>query len=248
MTKVLTLLFTIFVAINTHADDEAVSLIKGMEYLLWSDSNRGEVSMTVVNENWQRTLEMDVWMDRPNRTFIRIQSPKKEKGVGSLRLNDEMWNYIPKIDRVIKVPPSMMLQPWMGSDFSNDDLVKASSLAEDYEHTIVGTSTDESGELVHIESIAKPEAPVVWGKIELWLYRDSYIPVKQFYFDEQGTAVKELTFEQVEERGGRELPTRWIMRPLDKERQRTIIDLKKMDYDVGIDEDTFSRRNLQDTF
>ncbi len=226
----------------------AEQLIERMEALMWGGTNQGEASMTIETPHWQRTLTMQVWMDRPERTFIRILSPKKEKGIGSLRINDEMWNYIPNIDRVIKIPPSMMLQPWMGSDFSNDDLVKESSLIKDYSHRIISKDEDESGLIVHIEAIAKPDAPVVWGKIELWLYSDSFIPIRQVYYDERNEAKKALQFEDVKELGGRRIPTRWVMTPLDKDNQRTIITLHSMQFEIDIDRQIFTQLNLRDSF
>ncbi|MBL3559054.1 MULTISPECIES: outer membrane lipoprotein-sorting protein [Marinobacter] len=127
------------------ATPSAVSLVEGMEQTLWSDSNHGRHVMRIESEYWTRELQLEAWMDRPDHTLIRIHSPKKEAGVGSLRIGDAMWNYLPKVDRTIKIPPSMMLQPWMGSNFSNDDLVKESSFVDDYTHELAGV--DDSGEV-----------------------------------------------------------------------------------------------------
>ena len=127
------------------ATPSAVSLVEGMEQTLWSDSNHGRYVMRIESEYWTRELQLEAWMDRPDHTLIRIHSPKKEAGVGSLRIDDAMWNYLPKVDRTIKIPPSMMLQPWMGSNFSNDDLVKESSFVDDYTHELAGV--DDSGEV-----------------------------------------------------------------------------------------------------
>ena len=243
--------FSFFLALMSttiFAQEDAFTAVKNMEELLWAGTNRGEASMTIETPHWRRTLRMQVWMDRPDLTFIRILSPKKERGVGSLRIGDEMWNFIPNIDRVIKIPPSMMLQPWMGSDFSNDDLVKESSLIEDYDHRLLDIMEDEAGKVAHIEATAKPDAPVVWGKIELWLNPDSFIPLRQMFFDEQGQAIKDLTFDEVKVIGGRKVPTRWTMTSLDKTDQRTVIILHNMEYDVPLDSGIFTQRNLRQPF
>jgi hypothetical protein len=113
---------------------EARELLDKVEKLLWGSTVQGEYEMTIATPRWQRTLGLRLWMDRPRRSFVRIVSPAKEAGIGSLRIGTEMWNYLPNVERIVKIPPSMMLQPWMGSDFTNDDLVKESSILDDYTH------------------------------------------------------------------------------------------------------------------
>src|SRR5574338_712605 len=131
------------------------------EKALWGKTLQARLTMTVTTPRWQRTLELQSWMERPRRSFIRILAPAKEAGIGSLRIGAEMWNYLPAVERTIKIPSSMMLQPWMGSDFTNDDLVKESSLVDDYTHRLV--SVDTTGVPVYvIEAIPKPDAAVVW--------------------------------------------------------------------------------------
>ncbi|MCG8314358.1 MAG: outer membrane lipoprotein-sorting protein [Pseudomonadales bacterium] len=222
---------------------EGEHVIAAMEDLMWSNTNKGTFEMLIKTEYWQRNLRMDVWMDRPEKTFIRVLSPKKEKGIGSLRLGSEMWNYIPKIDRIIKIPPSMMLQPWMGSDFSNDDLVKESSLKTDYTHVVA--AIDEKSGIAHIVSKPKPESAVVWGKIESWVYQKTGIPTRQLYFDESGAAVKEMTFSDIKTLGGRQIPTQWHMTKIGKEKQSTTTTIKQIEFDLPIDDSIFSERNLR---
>lgn len=222
----------------------AQDVIQKMEALLWSNSNQGNITMVIETPYWKRSLELEVWMARPDRTFIRVLSPKKERGIGSLRVGSQMWNYIPKIDRIVKIPPSMMLQPWMGSDFSNDDLVKESSLITDYTHE-VKSADNENSTLIRIVSIPKPDAAVVWGSVESWVYADTGIPQRQLYFDEAGKAVKELLFSEVQNRDGRKIPTRWEMRPLEGKGKRTIININEIQFDQQINADVFAERNLR---
>lgn len=143
-------------------------ILDRVEQLLWGKTVQGEYEMTISTPRWQRTLGLRVWIERPKRSFVRIVSPAKEAGIGSLRLGSEMWNYLPNVERVVKIPPSMMLQPWMGSDFTNDDLVKQSSILEDYTLKVLAAVTVEGQAAYQVEAIAKPEAAVVWGRI---LYR-----------------------------------------------------------------------------
>lgn len=220
---------------------DARSLIHAMESRLWGNTNQGEFTMMIVTPDWRRTLELDVWMDRPERTFVRILSPKKEQGIGSLRIGTEMWNYIPRIDRVMRVPPSMMLQSWMGSDLDNDDLVKESSLTDDYAHVVAGVA----GDVAHIVSTPKPEAPVVWGRIESWIHVDTAIPERQVYYDENGRPVREMTFSDVKRMGGRFIPTHWKVNPFGKRDKWTEFIVRKIRFNGAIDSAVFSRRNLR---
>ncbi|MEW5915873.1 MAG: outer membrane lipoprotein-sorting protein, partial [Gemmatimonadota bacterium] len=116
-------------------------IVERVEALLWGKTLVADIDMQVTTPRWQRTVSLRTWIERPRRSFIRILAPAKEAGIGSLRIGAEMWNYLPAIERTIKIPPSMMLQPWMGSDFTNDDLVKESSLVNDYEHRVLTTET-----------------------------------------------------------------------------------------------------------
>ena len=136
-------------------------IVSRVENLLWGRTSEGNYQMQITTPHWQRTLELQVWMERPEKTFIRILAPAKEAGIGSLRIGNEMWNYLPKVERIIKIPPSMMLQPWMGSDFTNDDLVKESSIIDDYTHQLVAEEQQDGVGVYRIESIPKPEAAVV---------------------------------------------------------------------------------------
>jgi outer membrane lipoprotein-sorting protein len=122
------------------ADPSGREILDRVEKLLWGTTVQGAYEMTITTPRWTRTLVLKAWMDRPRRSFIRIVAPAKEAGIGSLRIGAEMWNYLPNVERVIKIPPSMMLQSWMGSDFTNDDLVKESSILDDYTHKVLGVA------------------------------------------------------------------------------------------------------------
>jgi len=232
--------------VNTAVTGE--SIVKNVENRLWGQSNHGTYSMTIETPYWHRTLELEAWMQRPLRTLVRIHLPKKEAGVGSLRIGNEMWNYLPKVDRTIKVPPSMMLQPWMGSDFSNDDLVKESSLLNDYTHKLTLVHNAKGEALYHVVSIPKPDAAVVWGRVELWVKKKDLIPVKQGFFDERGALVKQLTYDKVKKMGGRLLPTRWTMQPAGKTNQKTTLIIKTITFNQPISRDVFSLRRLRQAY
>lgn len=220
-------------------------ILDRVEQLLWGNTVQGDYEMTISTPRWQRTLGLRVWIERPRRSFVRIVSPAKEAGIGSLRLGSEMWNYLPNVERVIKIPPSMMLQPWMGSDFTNDDLVKQSSILDDYTHKVLAAVTVEGQAAYQVEAVARPEAAVVWGRILYWVRKSDFIPLKQEFYDERGELVRTMSYSDVRSVGGRRVPTRWEMRPQAKPGNMTTIMLKNAVYDQPIAAEVFSQRNLQ---
>lgn len=229
------------------AEPTGQELVAQVERLLWGKSNQGVAEMTVITPRWERTLELRFWMERPERTFIRILAPPKEAGIGSLRIKAEMWNYLPAVERVIKIPPSMMLQPWMGSDMTNDDLVKESSAVEDYTHSLGVNEEVDGVDAYSVVSIPKPEAAVVWGKIVYKIRISDRIPLRQEYYDERGELIKVMSFLDVRELGGHTIPTRWQVQPVQKPQNRTVFVIKQMQFDTPLPAEVFTLRNLQQT-
>lgn len=219
-------------------------IVEKLESLLWAKTMRGEFDMRIVTPRWERTLSLRIWMDRPKRSFVRVLAPAREAGIGSLRLGNEMWNYLPAVERTIRIPPSMMLQPWMGSDFTNDDLVKQSSAIDDYAQQAPSEATLDGQAVWKVEALPRPEAAVVWGRIVYWVRKDG-IPVRQEYFSERGERVRVMDFGDVRAIGGRTIPARWEMRPLGKPGHSTTILVRDARYDVPLDEEVFTQRNLR---
>ncbi|NOY71896.1 MAG: outer membrane lipoprotein-sorting protein [Gammaproteobacteria bacterium] len=221
------------------------TIVSEIEKRLWGSTSQGRYEMVITTPYWQRTLKLKVWMERPDKSFIRILSPSKEAGVGSLRIKDEMWNYLPKVERTVKVPPSLMLQAWMGSNFTNDDLVKESSMINDYTHELA-TEDNINGEQVYrVKSTPKSNAPVVWGKLIYLVRQSDLMPLSFDYYDERGRLIKSLTFSEVREMDGRQVPTLWEMRPTDKPENSTVIRLSEVIFDRPISEKIFTLRNLR---
>ena len=220
-------------------------IVERVESLLWGKTLQAQIEMTVTTPRWQRTVSLETWMERPRRSFIRILAPAKEAGIASLRIGAEMWNYLPAIERTIKIPPSMMMQPWMGSDFTNDDLVKESSLVNDYDHRVVDREASAGVSLYVVEAVPKPDAAVVWGRIVLKARTADFIPVSEEFYDERGQLIRVMTFSGVRTLGGRLIPTRWEMRPTAKPGNWTAVVLKSARYDAPIDSDVFTQSNLQ---
>jgi len=222
---------------------DATAIVERAELALWGKTFQADFEMVIATPSWSRTLALAVRMDRPGKSFLRVLAPAKDAGISSLRVGNEMWNYIPAIERTIKIPPSLMLQPWLGSDFTNDDLVKESSLVNDYTHKLLESpKADGTGQYL-IEALPKPESAVVWGKI-LYATRADFVPLKQEYFDERGRSVRTLTYSDIRKLDGRDVPTRWEMKPLDKPGKSTTIFIKSAAYDRTLDSELFSLRNL----
>lgn len=219
-------------------------IIDRVDKLYRSDSSYAEVEMVVISEHWERTMAMNIWTEGMEKTFIYIKSPKKDEGMATLRIETEMWNYFPKINKVMKVPPSMMMGSWMGSDFTNDDLVKESSMLEDYTHRLIHPENEETDKY-YIELIPKIETPTVWGKIVITIRKSDYIPVSQVYYDEKGRKMRVMTYSDVRQLGSRKIPAVMEMVPLNKKGQKTVVRYIDIKFDDKIDKSVFTLRNLQ---
>ncbi len=157
----------------------ATDIVRHSDDLMRGDSRSGTYSMKIITSRWERELTLLVRSQGRDKMFIRILSPAKEVGIGTLRIKNEMWNYLPTVEKTIKIPPSMMLRPWMGSDFANDDLVKESSIVNDYTHKIIGHEDINGDAVLKIELTPKPDAPVIWGKLYQWIRTKDFVPIKE---------------------------------------------------------------------
>ena len=220
-------------------------ILDKVDDLFRSRSSHGFGTMTVATAHWKRSLSLEMWSKGKDKSLVRILAPKKEKGTTTLRAGNDIWNYLPKVNRVIKLPSSMMGASWMGSHFTNDDLVKESRMADDYTFEITFVGEDEGEEVVEVTCHPKPEAAVVWGKVLVRARLKDYLPLSVKYFDEDLRLARTMTFSQVSQLGGRMLPAVVTMVPEDKPDESTVIHYEKMEFDIGLDDDFFSLRTLQ---
>ena len=209
------------------------------------DKSYAEVTMEVVRPRFTRTISMRTWAMGEEYSLILITAPARDRGIAYLKRKNEIWNWMPSIDRLIKLPPSMMGQSWMGSDFTNDDLVRESSVIDDFTHKLLGQEVVEGRTCHKIEMIPKPDKPIVWGKVIVWIAEDPYIQLKTEQYDEKGKLINRIEFSDIKTFDGREVPTKMTLIPLDKPGQNTILTQHKMDFNPAIDEDFFSIQNLQ---
>lgn len=224
----------------------AQEIVKRSDDLMRGNTQEGKYTMTVITQNWERHLELYVYSQGRDKIFIRILSPAKEKGITTLRIKNEMWNYLPSVERTIKIPPSMMLEAWMGSDFANDDLVKESSVVNDYTHRIIDEKIIDGKEVCRIELTPKPEAAVVWNKRIMWIQKNDFIPLRDEFYGKNNKLIKVLTYSKIKKISDRTIPAYWEMTSEIKSGHRTIIEVSdKVVYNKPIEETVFNLQNLK---
>lgn len=221
----------------------AREILDRVDDLFRGESSHAKLSMSVTTAHWKRTLTLEMWSKGKDKSLIRILSPKKEKGMTTLRSDNEIWNYLPKVKRVIKLPSSMMSSAWMGSHFTNDDLVKESRMTEDYTFSIAPKAAGEG--TVEIICIPKPEAAIVWGKVVVTVRDKDIMPLNIRYYDEDMNPARTMTFTDFKKFGSRTLPARLIIVPSDKPDESTVVFYEKIDFNLPLKDNLFSLRYLQ---
>jgi outer membrane lipoprotein-sorting protein len=246
MYKRISLSFVLFLFALGHADaQDAREIIQKALDLQNGISNEGTMEMTLVRPRYERTITMKTWSLGSDYFMIYIQSPARDKGQVFLKRDTEMWNWVPSISRMIKLPPSMMGQNWMGSDMTNDDLVKMNSLVKDYDQSIVGEEEIEGLSCYAIELMPKPDANVVWGKIKLWVAKDEYFQLKGEYYDEDMDLINVMQASEITQFDDRKLPAKVVMTPVNKEGHQTVMRTKRMNFTVPVKESFFSQQNMK---
>ncbi len=224
-------------------EEQVRRIIATIDEMYRSRTSRARMEMAVVTPHWERTLSLEAWTEGMDKTFVRILAPKKERGVATLRLKNEMWNYLPNTNKVIKIPPSMMMGSWMGSDFTNDDLVKEYNLKDDYTVTLVVPPDAEAG-LLYMECRPRPGLPVVWDRVLVAVRAEDDLPVWQKFFDEKGKLMRTMNFRDIRTFGSKKIPSVMELIPQNKEGQKTTVRFLDIAFDVKLADDIFTMRNL----
>ena len=246
MKKVLLILGIIISISNSHADIlTAEKILDNVDDLYRSNASHGILTLSVTTVNWQRTLTLEQWSKGEDKSLIKVLKPKKEKGLATLRVDKNVWNFLPKVKRVVKIPSSMMSSSWMGSHFTNDDLVKQSRMAEDYTFSITFEGMKDDKEIIEVTCLPNKEAAVVWGKVEVVVYADDYLPLRMIYYDEDLLLSRTLEFTNIEMMDGKMIPTMMNMIPTDEPGESTTVKWEEVQFDVTIDDEFFSLRKLQ---
>jgi len=235
------IVFCIALGANANNADE---WSKYVEKEMRGDRSKAEMVMTIQTPNWTRTLEIESDVEGKDKALSTIKSPPKEKGIRTLRLGNNMWNYFPKLKRKVAVSSSMLLASWMGSDFTNDDVLKASSMSDDYSHTFLKDEKVNGEEYRVIENLAKTNSKVMWPKIMVYASKEDCLPRMYRYYDKEGKIKRTLTFSDIKTFDGHKVPTHWEMVPEDDKTKKTVIDYKSLKFNTSFKANHFSQQNL----
>lgn len=219
------------------------AVIDYIEDMYRSSSSISQITLIVTRPRQTREMSMKVWTRGKEKALIVIESPAREKGTATLKVEKNLWNYLPRIKRTIRIPPSMMLASWMGSDFTNDDLVREASYTEDYTYKLVGPSDDPKGWLIDLD--AKPNVVGLWKRWELVVSENGRIPLVARYYDRKDRLSRTMQWSDVRDFDGRQLPARMEIVPEDKQGHKTELIYEKINFDVDVPESTFSLSSLE---
>lgn len=241
----LLLVVVLFSLTKAFGQDATEIVKKADEKWNGEKSSQGTMTMTIVRPTWERTIQFKIWTLGRDYSMTLITEPAKEKGQAFLKRETEMWNWMPSISRMIKLPPSMMSDGWMGSDYTNDDILKESSMVVDFTHKIVGSETIDGWDCWKIEMLPKEDAAVVWGKIIKWISKDEYLMMKSEYYDEDDYLIKTEYGTDVKTMDGRKIPSKIEIVPADKENQKTVVIINDIKFNVDLQNSFFSQQNMK---
>lgn len=234
----------LFAASRAQALTDAQAIVKDAFDYWRGKASVSTTAMTIHRPDWQRTMTLKGWTRGESDALIVITEPAKDRGNSTLKIDSGMWIFNPKINRTIKLPPSMMAQSWQGSDFSNNDLAKSDSLIKDYDHTLIETIVDQGKKIHTIKSMPRPGAPVIWGMIRLKIREDNIL-LSQEFFDEDQQSVKILTAWDIRTRGGKPFPMQWKMQQSDASDDYTLLKYEDIEFREGLSPAIFTLTNLK---
>ena len=224
---------------------EVDELIRHIDQLWRGETSQATMTMTVKTQRYERAMTMEAWSRGKDYSLVVIRDPVKDRGIATLKVKENIWNYLPKINRVTKVPSSMMSGSWMGSHFTNDDLVKESTFEDDYV-TSISFEGERDGLLIYeLTFIPRPDAPVVWGKVVMMIEQATLAPLKALYYDEEGLLVRTMIMDQPQQIDGRTIPMRMSLQPEDKPNESTVIVYEQIAFGVPLEPSYFSLQNLK---
>jgi len=226
------------------AQEDARDIISAAVEHWRGTSSRGVFTMTIHRPDWERAMSMRSWTRGEKDSLVRVTEPQRDAGNATLTIDNNMWSFSPKVNRVIKMPSSMMNQSWMGSDFSNNDVTRGDDIIDEYEHTLLETVQQNGHEVYVIESIPREDAAVVWGR-EVLRIRDDNIVLEHSFYDQDNTLVKSLLSLEIDERGGRTVATRQRMAKTETQDEWTEIYVEEMEFDIELRDSLFTLSNLR---
>ena len=239
------ILFILFIIPVFVCSQDAKDIVSKADEKMRGNTSQIEMTIRTVRPAWSREMDIKAWMKGTDYAMIVIQSPAKDKGIVFLKRKKEVWNWMPTLERTIKLPPSMMSQSWMGTDFTNDDLVKESSIVNDYLHSIIGDTTIDNRVCYIIQMIPKPEAAVVWSKLIVCIDKIDFLELHTRFYDEDGKLINIMNAYDIKMMGGRLIPTHFEMIPTDKKNQKTEMIYKKIQYNKPIEDNFFTTEKMK---
>ena len=244
MKRILNLFITLIIPVLTCAQD-AKDIVGKADEKMRGNSSQIEMTIRTVRPTWSREMDIKAWMKGTDYAMILIQAPAKDKGIVFLKRKKEVWNWMPSLERTIKLPPSMMSQSWMGTDFTNDDLVKESSVVNDYTPSIIGDTTIANRVCYIIQMIPKPEAAVVWSKLIVCIDKNDFLELHTRFYDEDGKLISIMNAYDIRIMGGRLIPTHFEMIPTDKKNQKTEMIYNNIQYNKPIEDNFFTTEKMK---
>lgn len=228
---VLTVLFISQLSVFAQTDEKAKEIVRKAQNITLGTNSSSTMTMNIIRPEWNRSVTMQSWSMGTDYYIIYVTAPARDKGQVFLKREKNMWNWMPTIGRMIKIPPSMMMSSWMGSDFNNDELMKESSLVVDYTHKIVGEENVDGYACYKIELIPLPQAPVVWSKVFLWISKEHDFALRSEFFGKNDELINRQYSSEIKMMDGRLLPSKMVMEPVRKEGYQTILIIEKIKFD-----------------
>ncbi len=225
--------------------ESATDIVDKSDKQMRGKSSYSVATMRIIRPDWTRSMSMKSWTKGRNFSLVLVTAPAKDKGTVSLKRYREMWNWVPAIERVIKIAPSMLSQSWMGSDFTNDDLINQSSIVVDYDHQLIKEESFDNETAYVIDAIAYPDAPVVWSRVRLWISKQTYLQRKVEFYDEFDELVNTMQTFDIKPMGGRVLATRLEMIPANKTGYKTEFITHEAQFDFAIEQAFFSQQQMK---
>jgi len=234
-----------FTSMYSQQDLSAKDIVKKADDNMRGKTSEADITIKIIRPSWSREMNLKAWSMGDDYSMIMVTSPAKEKGTVFLKRIKEVWNWIPSIERNIKLPPSMMSQSWMGTDFTNDDLVKEASSVSDYDHQLLGKEIISNKDCYKIEMIPKPSTAIVWEKVIVWIDSKNFLQLRAEFYDEDGELINIMNSSEVKKVGGRKITSKIEMFPVDKEGNSTLIIYNDILFDKPIKDNFFTTRNMK---
>ncbi len=224
---------------------DPAQIVAKMEQVMRGDASYSEMTMRIVRPRYEREISLQAWQLNRQYTMILVTAPARDRGTAFLLRENNVWTYDPRIERTTRLPSSMMAQSWMGSDFTNDDLVRDSDTIDDYTHELLRTEEIAGRTAYVVRMVPKPDRPIVWGKVKMWICAKDFLQLRVENYDQRDQRVNTMILDRITRFNDRDIPSRITVAPEGKENERTVLLYDALDFDVELDESFFTQRNMQ---